>query len=154
MWCSCVVFFKQKTAYEMRISDWSSDVCSSDLPLARTWRPWPRLAPCLCGTRRIHDAPSLASVECMGDERHEPNTQPFCCVIGREGTPSRNTQPWGGTRTTASRSRTNWPRRSPAPGAHSPTTTSSANRSEEQTHELQSLLRISYADLCSKYKHT
>src|SRR3546814_17460474 len=27
----CVVVFKQKTAYEMRISDWSSDVCSSDL---------------------------------------------------------------------------------------------------------------------------
>src|SRR3546814_4739042 len=34
MWCSAcniVFFFKQKTAYEMRISDWSSDVCSSDL---------------------------------------------------------------------------------------------------------------------------
>src|SRR3546814_4641191 len=36
MLCSCIVciqvfFFKQKTAYEMRISDWSSDVCSSDL---------------------------------------------------------------------------------------------------------------------------
>src|SRR3546814_254928 len=29
-----VFFFKQKTAYEMRISDWSSDVCSSDLPEA------------------------------------------------------------------------------------------------------------------------
>src|SRR3546814_7473920 len=29
-----VFFFKQKTAYEMRISDWSSDVCSSDLELA------------------------------------------------------------------------------------------------------------------------
>src|SRR3546814_5772091 len=28
-------FFKQKTAYEMRISDWSSDVCSSDLNAAR-----------------------------------------------------------------------------------------------------------------------
>src|SRR3546814_2206803 len=28
---SAVLFFKQKTAYEMRISDWSSDVCSSDL---------------------------------------------------------------------------------------------------------------------------
>src|SRR3546814_7440841 len=27
-------FFKQKTAYELRISDWSSDVCSSDLPIA------------------------------------------------------------------------------------------------------------------------
>src|SRR3546814_7165042 len=42
MWCvvsvwyvvylgALVFFFKQKTAYEMRISDWSSDVCSSDL---------------------------------------------------------------------------------------------------------------------------
>src|SRR3546814_2185507 len=36
MWSCCVVemcvfFVKQKTAYEMRISDWSSDVCSSDL---------------------------------------------------------------------------------------------------------------------------
>src|SRR3546814_15457027 len=34
--CVCCIrnffFFKQKTAYEMRISDWSSDVCSSDLP--------------------------------------------------------------------------------------------------------------------------
>src|SRR3546814_14780988 len=29
-----VCFFKQKTAYEMRISDWSSDVCSSDLRIA------------------------------------------------------------------------------------------------------------------------
>src|SRR3546814_10482692 len=30
--CMCFVFFfKQKTAYDMRISDWSSDVCSSDL---------------------------------------------------------------------------------------------------------------------------
>src|SRR3546814_6315628 len=31
MWFDFVFFFKQKTAYEMRISDWSSDVCSSDL---------------------------------------------------------------------------------------------------------------------------
>src|SRR3546814_5270305 len=41
-WCQmCVIpiftifFFKQKTAYEMRISDWSSDVCSSDLLFVR-----------------------------------------------------------------------------------------------------------------------
>src|SRR3546814_10791532 len=34
-------FFKQKTAYEMRISDWSSDVCSSDLRVrpAAQWQP-------------------------------------------------------------------------------------------------------------------
>src|SRR3546814_5020034 len=34
MYCHCLYvffFFKQKTAYELRISDWSSDVCSSDL---------------------------------------------------------------------------------------------------------------------------
>src|SRR3546814_4912286 len=46
---SCIVvffFFKQKTAYEMRISDWSSDVCSSDLPgelAGRDDRPQVRL---------------------------------------------------------------------------------------------------------------
>src|SRR3546814_18969893 len=31
LYLSFIFFFKQKTAYEMRISDWSSDVCSSDL---------------------------------------------------------------------------------------------------------------------------
>src|SRR3546814_4548701 len=31
-----ICFFKQKTAYEMRISDWSSDVCSSDLVRERS----------------------------------------------------------------------------------------------------------------------
>src|SRR3546814_8376313 len=52
MLCFVIFFFKQKTAYEMRISDWSSDVCSSDLadpavrgsrerfvPLGRIGRP-------------------------------------------------------------------------------------------------------------------
>src|SRR3546814_1530401 len=46
-------FFKQKTAYEMRISDWSSDVCSSDLSfacrLATVWSekttPQPKVTP-------------------------------------------------------------------------------------------------------------
>src|SRR3546814_9346914 len=45
--CFVVFFFKHKTAYEMRISDWSSDVCSSDLnsPLDGAiprWEPKPR----------------------------------------------------------------------------------------------------------------
>src|SRR3546814_5213449 len=34
-----IFFFKQKTAYEMRISDWSSDVCSSDLKISHSPRP-------------------------------------------------------------------------------------------------------------------
>src|SRR3546814_3125240 len=37
--CLELFFFKQKTAYEMRISDWSSDVCSSDLGEAQRHRP-------------------------------------------------------------------------------------------------------------------
>src|SRR3546814_19303904 len=35
----CFFFYKQKTAYEMRISDWSSDVCSSDLAWKNTESP-------------------------------------------------------------------------------------------------------------------
>src|SRR3546814_4299794 len=43
--CIFVVFFKQKTAYEMRISDWSSDVCSSDLLPQRLVEVLERLGP-------------------------------------------------------------------------------------------------------------
>src|SRR3546814_17745565 len=46
-------FFKQKTAYEMRISDWSSDVCSSDLQQVLGWLSqlalWGSLASILVG---------------------------------------------------------------------------------------------------------
>src|SRR3546814_1026923 len=49
-------FFKQKTAYEMRISDWSSDVCSSDLLAANQAQ---RLARYLAALRQINGAPPL-----------------------------------------------------------------------------------------------
>src|SRR3546814_18743330 len=49
----CVVFFKQKTAYEMRISDWSSDVCSSDLRGLDRHQPSPHRS-----ARRLSDAGS------------------------------------------------------------------------------------------------
>src|SRR3546814_8427070 len=42
-------FFKQKTAYVMRISDWSSDVCSSDLcssTCSEVWVSWTARGPC------------------------------------------------------------------------------------------------------------
>src|SRR3546814_4193578 len=54
-------FFKQKTAYEMRISDWSSDVCSSDLmcmlpPLEhRDCCPWCAGCDCLCESAILCD---------------------------------------------------------------------------------------------------
>src|SRR3546814_13886131 len=52
-------FFKQKTAYEMRISDWSSDVCSSDL-----------LGPSVDDRRddvMVHDAGLARDILCAGD---------------------------------------------------------------------------------------
>src|SRR3546814_9722882 len=59
-------FFKQKTAYEMRISDWSSDVCSSDLNLNR----WYLRLDFGCGFQAAHvrdfDSPSRRS---LGNQR-------------------------------------------------------------------------------------
>src|SRR3546814_15710140 len=59
----CVLFFfvKQKTAYEMRISDWSSDVCSSDLTAAPSRSPDPRLPP----------AVQSATADCRRDRRQD-----------------------------------------------------------------------------------
>src|SRR3546814_854136 len=58
-------FFKQKTAYEMRISDWSSDVCSSDL-LAHQRGAQPdlaavQLAPAVAAAGAAHPATSRGS---------------------------------------------------------------------------------------------
>src|SRR3546814_4183259 len=52
----CVfVFFKQKTSYEMRISDWSSDVCSSDLVRAVTLEIAP-MGSSIHALPHLHDA--------------------------------------------------------------------------------------------------
>src|SRR3546814_1081387 len=64
-----VFFFKQKTAYEMRISDWSSDVCSSDL-FANTRRIFDRgaaildagLVPCVGLLGAVHRKADRAAV--------------------------------------------------------------------------------------------
>src|SRR3546814_2331443 len=94
-------FFKQKTAYEMRISDWSSDVCSSDLlcldPEARAPRewewyiPWPApeietfaTDPRIAQVQSIYEnwlkhAPQLADIQRMDC------TQPGECNHGKNG---------------------------------------------------------------------
>src|SRR3546814_20684481 len=54
-------FFKQKTAYEMRISDWSSDVCSSDLNLREMRRQWSHATAL---TPALVDARSRATAAC------------------------------------------------------------------------------------------
>src|SRR3546814_1266432 len=47
-----IFFFKQKTAYEMRISDWSSDVCSSDLNPTSSYL-WRNFMPHCAGLGRL-----------------------------------------------------------------------------------------------------
>src|SRR3546814_13750915 len=65
-----VFFFKQKTAYEMRISDWSSDVCSSDLGVAG---PAPRQP-----ARRLRRLPRPGA---QGDPRYGK----LCLALDRGG---------------------------------------------------------------------
>src|SRR3546814_4812936 len=125
-------FFKQKTAYEMRISDWSSDVCSSDL---RRQRP----------TRN-----SRASRTDRGFQTHARRPWRGRAAPLRHSRNDRDTTarpPPSGPRASAPGRRT---RRRPTPGApvhHRP-----APRSEEHTSELTSLIRISYAIICLKKK--
>src|SRR3546814_4668585 len=71
-------FFKQKTAYEMRISDWSSDVCSSDLlhrSVRRVLRPGVCEAPA-CPARQIDPMPRMrgwhASLRVQNAEAAQP----------------------------------------------------------------------------------
>src|SRR3546814_8494854 len=121
-------FFKQKTAYEMRISDWSSDVCSSDLLIrwVRAPGPW---------------RPTKLRFEVEAQR---------CCGATRSPLVARHMeQPAWRQSKPASRNILSSPSRSacaftrPEPGT---------TRSEEHTSELQSLMRISYAVFCLKKK--
>src|SRR3546814_3058419 len=127
-------FFKQKTAYDMRISDWSSDVCSSDLP-DHAHAAAPRRRPRLRSRRAARK---------LHRRRRRTRDDAGCGqlsgqVVGRTArrtaVPSRET-PRDVDRRGAPRSR---PRQS--------------RRSEEHTSELQSLMRISYAVFCLKKKN-
>src|SRR3546814_10246961 len=56
-------FFKQKTAYELRISDWSSDVCSSDLIAATTLAKAQSVASAFPGVTAVEAAGSTATAD-------------------------------------------------------------------------------------------
>src|SRR3546814_8599782 len=89
-----VFLFKQKTAYEVRISDWSSDVCSSDL--ASTARPssWSPTTP---------RPPSTRATRCTWTRArwwnrrrtHDMTPPPAKAGGGREGVPTARTDPKG-----------------------------------------------------------
>src|SRR3546814_4550197 len=112
----------------MRISDWSSDVCSSDLGCAKT----PRRS----GLRQGHREAQLPSTKRMtGAIRGHARAASI--ARNRQGPGVHSDQPRGGTDVVAAL------RHSMHRGP----------RSEEHTSELQSLMRISYAVICLKKKH-
>src|SRR3546814_10415851 len=129
-------FVKQKTAYEMRISDWSSDVCSSDL-LAREGP----------GTRVRGAAP--AGSQMRHRRTDAPRQHPLCIagvwrnlnVGGFRGAPRRERA--GASGSPARHALRRDPQLGPASrrGRYE----EDAGRSEEHTSELQSLMRHSYA---------
>src|SRR3546814_5564788 len=125
----------------MRISDWSSDVCSSDLP-SRRWRLCPKNA--TAGARALGGGAgrfslSLATWPIAGGTAHG---------AGRgEQAATAAAGPLQASRRVAAAARAAAPKLHAQPGC-------CAGRSEEHTSELQSLMRISYAVFCLKKKRT
>src|SRR3546814_7452772 len=128
--------FKQKTAYEMRISDWSSDVCSSDLlgfePVRRR------------GEQGLHGHHREIRQAGLGQHQGQYQATPGlreralhrAAGHGADRT-ARQYRHEGGSR--------RQPRQSRQHGKH-------PARSEEHTSELQSLMRTSYAVFCLQKK--
>src|SRR3546814_6598032 len=132
--CFCYFFFfKQKTAYEMRISDWSSDVCSSDL----LHRPHYGVDP----DQGIQGADPLRRVQRIRD-RARP--RPATARVRRRAAAQLD-QP------VEAHDRRPRPAPWPYPGGPG---LAPQGRSEEHTSELQSLMRISYAVFCLKNTNT
>src|SRR3546814_3693889 len=125
-----IFFFKQKTAYEMRISDWSSDVCSSDL-----------------GAARLTASDGAFTIRCPGGSRYSGGSRwatqtRLACgpVVPIDSTYCTRSPRFRSSRP-ASMTALRW-NQSWLPAAES------RKRSEEHTSELQSLMRISYAVFC------
>src|SRR3546814_16054934 len=83
------VFFKQKTAYELRISDWSSDVCSSDLDRVQVGRIWWQVEQLgLGGTDGLADSWTFVAGEVVHDDdvaRCEGGHEELLDTFGKAG---------------------------------------------------------------------
>src|SRR3546814_9805586 len=119
-------FLKQKTAYEMRISDWSSDGCSSDLRV----RAVQRVDRGGQFARRLDRRPARIAV---GPVARDPRPH---LVVERLGGRDKDRIAPGRL------------------GARLRIAALARPRSEEHTSELQSLMRISYAVFCLKKTNT
>src|SRR3546814_6768072 len=145
-------FFKQKTAYEMRISDWSSDVCSSDLRIkTRALRGWATY-----GTGQ--DAPWTFTVHGTlvdSANRNRDGATPLNRTDGqrvRIGGQATHRFALGDSNHRVTVAVENEFERFKASGMQR--RTRETVRSEEHTSELQSLMRNSYAVFWLKKKKT
>src|SRR3546814_3216420 len=129
----CFFFFKQKTAYEMRISDWSSDVCSSDLRKAE---------------RKSGDDKESGKIatgaKVLDIAMEEDGARTYGEFLAGRKT-KRVRMPLGGAGYDF------YPERRHL--EHEFDCFWAAQRSEVHTAELQSLLRLSYAVFCLKKKN-
>src|SRR3546814_6110903 len=123
-------FFKQKTAYEMRISDWSSDVCSSDLQYVQAAEFLDRSGHCSLDLCFIGDVAGDADCGAPGIDNLFHHAVDIRLSVGRH----RDF------------------RALPGEEFRDRATDAPTSRSEEHTSELQSLMRISYAVFCLKKK--
>src|SRR3546814_2967790 len=116
----------------MRISDWSSDVCSSDLPGSRRtpagWRSPATIAAC-----RSREGTKPSSSNPLCPSQCPPGRERLLCFCNSQAKPLS-------VRHVAINHRIRELRH--------------GHRSEEHTSELQSLMRISYAVFCLKKKNT
>src|SRR3546814_10232958 len=147
-------FFKQKTAYEMRISDWSSDVCSSDLDR----RPAGLLAPgtqCVApaGAGPAVDGPRHALDARRQRSRREPWPRHPLEDRADAGAGRRREHAAPGLAEPAGH-RGQVQRAQRAGGDRDLARPRGRRRSEEHTTELQSLMRTSYAVYCLQKKKT
>src|SRR3546814_2026492 len=78
MWVG-VFFFKQKTAYDMRISDWSSDVCSSDLSLPQLPAEFAATCP-RCSKARADPLAQHVALELRDAGQHRRHHPPVGCI--------------------------------------------------------------------------
>src|SRR3546814_8966876 len=152
-------FFKQKTAYEMRISDWSSDVCSSDLHAREPAQPASGLSDRAGRPERPDgEEPRGRDGGAEGAARLAPHPPGRAsCAVLRErldlADPGvRRAGPAPVAATARDRRRPARQHALPPPGPAAARGGHPAGRSEEHTSELQSLMRITYAVFCLKQK--
>src|SRR3546814_4713898 len=136
--CSVFFFFKQKTAYEMRISDWSSDVCSSDLALDQQRLGGMVKSAIADRLRELDVAPLLGQAlqAALAEGRHQPLLDAMV--------------KWGSKTLELNEHLIH----QMVHDNSNAIVRFTGLRSEEHTSELQSLMRISYAVFCLKTKHT